>query len=464
MNEKQEKRIRPNRLFVRDRGFYRSILTIAIPVVLQTLITTGVNLMDTLMLTACGELELSGSSLANQFISLFQFMSNGMGFGAAVLTAQYWGRGDSHSIRCVTTLMLRVCLVLSLLFTGVSFFFPAFIMRIYTPEAEIIHQGVLYLRISAFTFLLFGMSQCVTLVMRSTHQVRLPLITSIVAFFVNVFFNWIFIFGKLGAPELRVQGAAIGTLIARMVEFGIIVGYFLFFDKTIGYRLKHFGLKCGAYVKEYVTYCIPVLISDTLLGIGNNMISVVTGHISGSFVAANAVVTQITRMINVFTQGLSNSSSILIGNKLGEGKKQEAYQQGITFFVLSILVGLAASGVIAVICPMIVKGSNLTAETAEIAMQIVHAAIITTVLRSINSVLTKGVLRGGGDTRFLMFADVLFLWLVSVPLGYLVGIQWHASAFLTYLALRSDWLIKSVWCTVRLFRGKWVENEVKAKG
>lgn len=451
------------KLFVKDRKFYGSILTIALPVIFQHLITAGVNLMDTLMLTACGELELSGASLANQFISLFQFMSNGMGFGAAVLTAQYWGRQDRNSIRCITTLMLRVCLVLSLIFTAVSLFGAAFIMRIYTPEKDIVDQGAMYLQVSAFTFFLFGMTQCVTLVLRSVRQVRLPLIVSIVAFFVNIFFNWVFIFGNLGAPELRIRGAALGTLIARITEFTIIVGYFFLFDKRIGYRFHHLFLRCRNYVRQYVTYCIPVLISDTLLGIGNNMVSVVTGHISGSFVAANAVVTQITRMINVFTQGISNSSSIMIGNRLGEGKKKQAYEEGITFFSLSICAGIAASCVIAVICPIIVRTSNLSAETAAIADQIIKAVIITTILSSVNSVLTKGVLRGGGDTRFLMVADVLFLWLVSVPLGYLVGIVLHASAFVTYLALRSDWFIKSVWCTFRLFRGKWVDNIVKPK-
>lgn len=166
----------------KEKGFYQSVLTIAVPVVLQSLITTGVNLMDTLMLTACGELELSGSSLANQFISLFQFICNGMGFGAAVLTARYWGMKDIHSIRCITTLMLRVCILLSLLFTALSWFVPGEIMRIYTPAEDIIHQGVLYLRISAFSFLLYGISQCLTLVMRSVRQVRLPLIVSVIAF------------------------------------------------------------------------------------------------------------------------------------------------------------------------------------------------------------------------------------------------------------------------------------------
>ena len=261
---------------------------------------------------------------------------------------------------------------------------------------------------------------------------------------------------------MRVEGAAVGTLIARAAEFALITGYVLFIDRKIGYRIRHLFLRCRSYIRAYVTYCIPVLISDTLLGIGNNMISVVTGHISGAFVAANAVVTQITRMINVFTQGLSNSSSVMIGNKLGEGKREEAYEQGCSFYLLSILVGIAAAGVTATVCPGIIHGSSLSPETAAIAKEIMYAVLITTVLGSVNSVLTKGVLRGSGDTRFLMMADVLFLWLVSVPLGYLVGILWHAPAFLTYLALRSDWLIKSVWCSIRFFRGKWLDHGVRS--
>lgn len=446
------------RLFVRDRQFYGSIVSIALPIVLQSLITTGVNLMDTLMLTSCGEIQLSASSLANQFISMQQFLSMGLGAGAAVLTAQYWGSKDIRSIRCVTTLMLRLCFVVSAMFMTVTFFFPSQIMSLYTPDPETIAQGVRYFRISSFTFPLHGLAVTLTCVLRSVRKVKVPLYSTIAGFFVNIFFNWVFIFGNLGAPRMEIAGAALGTLIARLVECGVIAGSFFLTDKRIGYRLKHLLMPCGAYLRRYIKYSMPVLISDCLLGLGNNMISIIMGHIGTGFVSAFAVVSMITRMSNVLSMGLSNAGSTLTGNTLGAGEKKKAYEQGITFLCLSFIMGLFASMVVLVIAPFIIANTNLSPETQEIARQQLLAVNITIIFGATQSMLTKGILRGGGDTRFLMIADIAFLWIASVPMGYLTGIVWQLSPFIVYLSMRIDWIIKTIWCTIRLIKGKWVDK------
>ena len=449
-------------IFVRDKTFYQTVCRMAFPVVLQCLITAGVNMMDTLMLTSCGEIPLSAASLANQFISLYQTMCMGLGVGAAVLTAQFWGKGDCAGIRGVITLMLRVCSAFALLFSVISFFFSAQIMGIYTPDAATVSEGAKYLRISAFTFWLNGLSVTLTAVLRSVRQVRFPLYTSVLAFFVNVFFNWVLIYGHLGAPALGISGAAYGTLIARIVECGMIVGYLLFRDQRISYRMSALFQPCVSYLPLYARYCIPVLISDTLLGIGNNMISVVMGHIGTSFVSAFAVVSQLTRMTTVFTQGLSSAASVITGNTLGHGERQKALEQGVSFLALSVCVGCAASGIIFLLSPLLTNTNRLSNETRQIAQELLYAVNITVIFSSTQSVLTKGVLRGGGDTKFLMVADILFLWVVSVPVGYLTALVWNCSAFVVYLALHADWFLKSVWCTIRLFQGKWIHETAKA--
>jgi len=430
----------------------------AVPIVLQSLITIGVNLLDTLMLGSYGEIQLSASSLANEFINIFHILCMGMGYGAAVLTAQYWGSQDIPALKKVVTIMLRICLVLASLFTLVTVFLPEGLMRIYTTDEAIIEKGVLYFRISAPTYLMMGLSLTLTAILRSVREVKLPLISSIVAFFVNIFFNWVFIFGNLGAPEMQIEGAALGTLIARFVEVIMIGGYFLFTDKKIGYRMKDLFVSCKAYIPLYIKYSIPVLVSDALLAFGNNAVSMIMGRIGASFVAANAIVAQVTRMSTVFTQGVSNASSVITGNTLGAGDKDKTYRQGITFLCLSVIIGLFAGGIILAICPLIIGGFNITTETTTIAYQLMYAVAIMVVFQSVQSVLTKGVLRGGGDTRFLMVADVLFLWLASIPLGYLAGLVYHLSAFWIYVALKADWMIKSVWCTVRLVKGKWLKR------
>lgn len=445
-----------SRLFVKEKSFYKLILSIAVPVVLQNMITIGVNIMDTLMLGNYGEIQLSASSLANEFINIYHIMCMGMSMGAAVLTAQYYGADNNPSLKKIVTIVLRMGLVIAAAFTVVTLLFPEELMRLYTPDEAVIEKGVLYFRISAVTYVLLGVSLILTNILRTVHQVRFPLVLSIVTFFVNVFFNWVFIYGRLGAPEMQIEGAALGTVIARLVECGSLVTYFFVFDKRIGYRIKDFFMKCGDHVRVYITYAIPVMVSDTLLALGNSAVSIIMGHIGASFVAANSIISQTVRLSTVFNQGLSSASSVITGNTLGKGERDKAYHQGVTFLCLSILIGLAAAVVILLISPLLVESFNITQETKDIAYQLMASVSVMMVFQTVQSVLTKGVLRGGGDTRFLMLADILFLWLASIPLGYLCGLVWHLSPFWIYAALKIDWVIKSVWCIFRLRSKKWI--------
>ena len=445
-----------SRLFVKEKSFYKLILSIAVPVVLQNMITIGVNIMDTLMLGNYGEVQLSASSLANEFINIYHIMCMGMSMGAAVLTAQYYGAGNNPSLKKIVTIVLRMGLVIAAAFTVVTLLFPEELMRLYTPDEAVIEKGVLYFRISAVTYVLLGVSLILTNILRTVHQVRFPLVLSIVTFFVNVFFNWVFIYGRLGAPEMQIEGAALGTVIARLVECGSLVTDFFVFDKRIGYRIKDLFMKCGDHVRVYITYAIPVMVSDTLLALGNSAVSIIMGHIGASFVAANSIISQTVRLSTVFNQGLSSASSVITGNTLGKGERDKAYHQGVTFLCLSILIGLAAAVIILLISPLLVESFNITQETKDIAYQLMASVSVMMVFQTVQSVLTKGVLRGGGDTRFLMLADILFLWLASIPLGYLCGLVWHLSPFWIYAALKIDWVIKSVWCIFRLRSKKWI--------
>ncbi len=444
-------------LFVKDKYFYRSVCKIATPIIMQSMITIGVNMADTFMLGKMGEEQLSGSSLANDFISIFQIMCMGMGYGAAVLTAKHWGSKDIRSLKKVMTIMLRVCLIISTVFTLTAFLMPRFIMSIFSKELPIIGFGAMYFKISAFTFIPMGITLTLTAILRSVRETKVPLIFAIITFFTNIFFNWVFIFGNLGAPRMEIRGAALGTLISRLIEATLTLGYILLVDKKIGYKLKDFVMNCQDSIAPYIKYCVPVLISDTLLGVGNSMTAVIMGHIGSSFVSANAIIAQVVRLSTVFNQGVSSAASVITGNTLGEGDKKKAYDQGITLFMLSILLGLVAAGVIVVVSPFVIANFEITQVTKDIAYELMWAVSIMVVFQATQSTLTKGVLRGGGDTRFLMVADILFLWLVSVPLGYFTGLKWGCSAFIIYCALKADWFVKTVLCTYRLIKGKWIK-------
>ena len=297
---------------------------------------------------------------------------------------------DLHSLRKSVTIMIRLCLAIATAFALATMFAPGPIMRIYTNEEPIIREGIRYFNWSIASYWLMGLSQTVTIVLRSVGIVQMPLLTSIAAFFVNIGANYVFIFGKFGAPEMGVAGAALGTLISRIVEFTIIVGYFFLRDQRIHYRIRNLFDRCGDMVGEYLRISIPVLISDTLLGLGT-------------------------------------------------------------------AIGVIAGGIIMAISPFVISCYNITEATAAIAEQLMLAVGFIVIFQSMNSILTKGVMRGGGDTRFLMIADILFLWIVSIPLGALAGLVWGLPAFWIYTFLKIDQIIKAFWCIFRLRSRKWIK-------
>ena len=444
------------REYLGDKEFYKKIIAIALPISAQQLITVGVNLMDTVMLSSMGDAQLSASALGGQFINMFQIFCMGIGMG-----------------------MLRLVLCLASAFTLFTIFAPGTIMRMYTPVQEIIDYGVTYLRWLLPTYLCIGLSLTCTIVLRSVGQVRIPLLSSIFAFFVNIFFNWVFIFGHLGAPRMEIAGAALGTLIARLFELFFICGHFFFKDKKIGYRIRNICMKCGDLVREYFRVCIPVLISDGLLALGNNAVAMVMGHIGETFVnavamvmghigetfvAANSVTTIVQQLSSVLTQGIANASGIMTGHTMGEGDLEKAQKQGYTFLGLGFVLGCFAAIVILLVRGPIINYYKVSAETKEIAWQLMDAISFIVVFQAMNSILTKGVLRAGGDTRFLMAGDILFLWVASIPLGMLAGFVFHWSPFWIYTMLKIDQIIKCVWCFFRLRSRKWMKKIQTANG
>lgn len=443
---------------IKDKSFYKHVIKLVLPVAVQSVVTTGINLTDTVMLGSFGEYQLSASALANQFVMLFQIFCMGVGCGAAVLTAQYWGSKELSRLRQVMTLMYRIAAVAGLVCMIVVMNNTAGIIAIYTKDEMVIEYGIKYMSVLQYTLIFYAISIVSTQVLRSVKLMRIPMYSSCIAFFLNIFFNYIFIFGKFGMPRLEIQGAAIGTLIARIFEAFFILGYVLFVDKKITYRFKNFVEPCGKQLKSFVRYSMPVMVSDMLLGVGNNAVSVVMGHIGAGFVAANSVTNVTSHISTVMVMGFSTAASSVIGNTLGEGQEERAYKEGITFLMLAGGLGVLGCAVILGTSGPILGMYLLEPATVEIAEQLMKAIAIIVFFRCTSMVLTKGVLRAGGDTRFLMIADIVFLWCVSLPLGYMAGLVWNLSAFWIYFLLSGHTILKSVLCIKRLFSKKWLHQ------
>lgn len=445
-------------LFVRDKAFYKHLFLLALPLIGQAMINQGVNMMDTIMLGSFGEIPISGSALANQFYFIFMILHFGLAGGASVLTGQFWGRGEVEHIRGVITLALRISICIALIMSALSFFCGREIMSFYTPNPEIIESGAKYMRIMAFGYLMHGISLTLAIVFRTVHLVKLAFFSSLVSFFVNIFFNWMFIFGTLGAPKMEIEGAALGTVIARFSEFIIIAGYVFFFDKRVGYRLRSLFLPVKEYIRSFLKSGAPVIISDAMLAFGENMLAMIMGQMGGVLVAANSITAVVVQVCTVFAMGLSGASSVITGNTVGAGQYEKAEREGVTFFSLSVIIGVVTAGIILLVKPLVISAYNVAEETKLLADGLLSVVAVIMVFQTSGSVLTKGVLRGGGDTKFLMLADVAFLWLASIPLGALAGLVFGWEPQAVYFLLKIDLVIKAVWCIFRLYSRKWIHQ------
>lgn len=444
-----------------NRAFFRKTLVLMLPVILQQLITIGINFLDNLMIGSFGETSIAAAAFGNQVYSFFQFICMGLGSGAVVMSSQFWGRKEIEPMRVTTAMALRVTVAICAAFTILTVVWPAAALRVFTSDAAVIEVGVPYMRLIGTTFLLAGLSSTATYLMRSVGRVNIPLIGSAIAFFLNLFFNWVFIFGKLGAPRLELVGAAVGTVIARAFEFLFVFGYFIGREKIFAFRIRHLALPGGPLRREYSRYSLPVLFSDTLLGLSLALTSAIYGHISAEISAAVSIANSLVQLITVLNIGMAGASAIVVGNTIGEGDIPRARRESNTYILLSFLFGLVMIIPLALLEGTYTGLYAIEAGTASIVHDIMVCNYLMLPLQTIAYVISKGILRGGGDTRFLLLADSSCVWFISLPLGALAGFVWHLSPFWVYFLLRMEFPLKGIVCFIRYCTGRWVQ-EIKA--
>lgn len=278
LNSKEEK-----------KQFYRMVCTLVLPMALQNLINVGVQSADVIMLGKVGETALSASSLAGQVMFIMSLIFFGLTSGAAVLTAQYWGKRDTRTIEKVLGMAMRIAILVGILFTVAVYTVPYPIMKIFTSEPEVIEAGVSYLKIVGISYIFTAITMVYLNLMRSVERVIISTVVYSISLVVNIVLNSIFIFGLLGCPALGIRGAAIGTLVARVTEFAIVMWYAKFKNKEVRFRIKDLFVKDKKLQKDFLVFAMPVLINELLWGTGTSMLTAVIGHLGSSMVAANSV-------------------------------------------------------------------------------------------------------------------------------------------------------------------------------
>ncbi|MDD3277847.1 MAG: MATE family efflux transporter [Lachnospiraceae bacterium] len=436
----------------------RTVLGIAVPLALQGMLGYLVNLVDTVMVGKLGTAALAGVSQANQIFFIVALTIPGIAAGASVLVSQAWGKGDVERIHKVLAYTYRVAMVFILLLMAVVIFFPKGVMKIYTPDAEAIDLGSKYLKIVVWSYLFYTISNITTGVLRSVRSVNICLYSAIVSLIINVSGNYLLIEGHFGCPALGVEGAAIATLLARMGEFLIILYYTYWKEDKIKIRIHKMRHLDKSICKIFFMTSIPVICNEMFWALGVSAQAVVLGRLGNDIVSANSVGGSVTQLTTVICQGIAAAACVIIGNTIGEERYEAIKPLKRYFQILSVVMGLISSGLVFLLIPFVPQIYHIQGVTMEYCRQLLIINMVILPFQQLQSTNMMGLLRGGGDVKFQMANDLIFLWGFTVPLGFLTAFLFHAPVAVVYSCLKCDQVIKVFTSEWRIRKGNWVHN------
>lgn len=451
-------------LFRREPGFYKRLIALALPILFQNLITNSLGLVDTFMVGVLGEGPLAGVTLANIPVFVVQLMCFGIQSGSSVLTSQYAGKGDTGAINRVMGIGMYAAGTITLIFALIMGFLPRQFMALFGNDAAVIAVAADYARIVGWSYFFDSFVQVYVGAHRSMGDPRRGLYILCVSMAANTFLNWVFIFGNLGAPRLGVAGAALATLLARVLSFCAMAVWAV---RDRKFRLRPaLLLKPGRdMVRRFVRFAAPVMCNETFWGLGTSLFPTIMGHMQGSqeILAAYAIAGNITNLCTVGVFAIADTAAILIGQEIGSGRSDQVYRLGTLLEVLAALFGAAAGalfmGVLHLLfIPYLYPLFKLSAGAGRICTLMLTIQFCFMPLRSFVTTNIVGVLRGGGDVRAATLIDLLPLWIVTIPLAALLGLVLRADILWVYLAMMSENVIKTVLGVLRFRGGNWIND------
>ena len=447
-----------DRLGIEWGSFYRTVIALVVPMALQNLINVGVTAADVVMLGAVGEDALSGASLAGQVQYIMTLFLFGLTSGATVLTAQYWGKGDKDAIEKILGIAVKTAVFVTALFTAAALAAPGLLLRIFTGDPVVIAEGIKYLRIVAFTYVMIGITQAYLYIMRSVERVIVATVVYLLSLVCNIIMNSIFIFGLFGLPAMGVSGAALGTLCARILEVVLVAGYARFFNKDIKLRLRYVIHTDKVLFGDFMKYALPVVINEVVWGLGTAANTAILGHMGSPVVAANSVAQVARQLATVVSFGLSSAAAIYLGKTIGEKKMEHARAYAKRFIGLSLIMGVLGGAVILIASPVASAFLSLSAEAKDYLRIMFFVMSYFVVGQAFNTTMVVGIFRSGGDTRFGLILDVSTMWCCSILLGFLAAFVFKLSVPIVYMILMSDEIIKIPITSWRYRSCKWLRD------
>lgn len=440
-----------------NRRFYHALAALVIPITIQNFITNAVNSADVFMLGYVGQTELSAVSLANQFQFLLSGVFYGISSGVTMLASQYWGKKDTNAIQAVMGIAMKIAIVITVILATGAVLVPEMLMQIYTDDHTLISIGSSYLRIIGVSYICMSFSQVYLCVLRSMERAHLSTFISSVALVMNVVLNAVFIFGIGGMPKLGVIGVAIGTVTARIVEL-LLCLVDACRGKIFQINLKVMFGRHKLLFQDFMKYAIPALINDCAWTVAFSMYSAIMGHMNADVVAASSVAATVRNLCTILCFALGSGAAVLLGIEIGEGKFEEVKRDAKKSCYLTLIVGILTGVILLLIRPLVFVCFNLTDRASGYLDFMLLISAYYVVGQAMNTLLIAGVFRAGGDSRFGMICDIIVMWFISVPLGFLAAFVLKLPPMVVYFILCLDefWKIPVVYHHYKSFR--WLKD------
>ena len=446
-----------------DKGFYKSLFLLALPIALQNLLTYSLGLCDSIMVGRLGGGAVAGMYMGNQVQMLLQVICTGIEGTVLVLATQFRGRGKHGAVREIAGIGVKLAFALGAVSFGVCFFMPEDIVSLFAKSETIVGVGSDFLRVSSVSFIPFCISQALFASMRSVSMPKVCLYTSLVTFSVNLIFNYVFIFGKFGAPALGVAGAGYATVIARFCELVLILGYVLFFDKKLGLSVGDIlRIRCRLF-PTFFKSGIPVILGQVIWGINMLFSSFIIGNFgSDNVVSALGIANTLYSLVYVCMYGISGAVGIIIGKNIGEGKYQLIREYSRTAQIIFLAVGVLSGVAMLLLRNPFVSLYNISTEAEVEAKRFILILSILIVGTAYQSATLSGIIKSGGDTSFVFKTDAFFVFLVVIPLA-LAAVRLKLPAYILFFALKSDQILKCPVAFIKVNRYRWMKNLAKDK-
>lgn len=442
----------------KDWELYRRFLSLAVVLVMQNVVTLSVNLADNLMLGAYSETALAGVAAVNQIQFVYQQLLHALGDGVVIVGSQYWGKHQTGPMKKLASSAMRFALILSAVLLAVMSLIPYRVMGIFTRDSGIIEEGARYLNIIRFTYLFFAVTQILLATLRSVETVKIAFKLSVLTLFVNCGINYVLINGHFGAPEMGVEGAAIGTLAARILECVVLILYIAKKETRLNLRWRDYLAWDRVLTGDYLRITIPMLIVQGLWGVNTALQTVILGHMTANAIAANSVASTLFLMVKSMAVGSAAATSVIIGKAVGTGDRELAGSYARSLQRVFVLIGIVSGTILFFIRIPVLGLYDLSAETRDMANTFLIILSVVCVGMSYQMPTNNGIIRGGGNPMFVVKMDLISIWLIVIPISLFMAFVVKASPVVVVCCLNADQIFKVVPAFLEVRYGNWMRK------